>query len=44
MGSQVQYMGRLLGTAGVQSRYYPVMFGICILNACIAMLIMRFFA
>ena len=44
MGSQVQYMGRLLGTAGVQSRYYPVMFGICILNACIAMIIMRFFA
>lgn len=44
MGAQVQYMGRLLGTAGVQSRYYPMLFGICILNACIAMLVMRFFA
>lgn len=44
MGAQVQYMGRLLGTAGVQSRYYPMLFGICILNACLAMLVMRFFA
>ncbi|MGE4528159.1 MAG: YjiG family protein [Rhodospirillaceae bacterium] len=44
MGSQVQYMGRLLGTAGVQTRFYPVLFGICILNAAIAMLVMRFIA
>ena len=44
MGSQVQYMGRLLGTAGVQTRFYPVLFTICIINACIAMLIMRFIA
>lgn len=44
MGSQIQYMGRLLGTAGVQSRYYPMLFGICILNACIAMLLMQFLA
>lgn len=43
MGAQIQYMGRLLGTAGVQSRYYPLLFGICILNACISMIIMRFF-
>ncbi len=44
MGAQIQYMGRLLGTAGVQSRYYGMMFGICILNALLAMLVMRFFA
>lgn len=44
MGAQIQYMGRLLGTAGVQTRYYPMMFGISIMNALIAMLIMRFFA
>ncbi len=44
MGAQIQYMGRLLGTAGVQSRYYPLLFGICILNAAISMLVMRFFA
>lgn len=44
MGAQIQYMGRLLGTAGVQNRYYTMLFGICILNACIAMFIMRFIA
>ncbi|WP_337995929.1 YjiG family protein [Oleispirillum naphthae] len=44
MGSQIQYMGRLLGTAGVQTRFYPVLFGICVLNAGIAMLVMRFVA
>ena len=44
MGAQIQYMGRLLGTAGVQGRYYPMMFGVSILNAVISMLIMRIFA
>lgn len=43
MGAQIQYAGRLLGTAGVQSRHYPMLFGICILNAFISMFIMRFF-
>ncbi len=43
MGAQIQYAGRLLGTAGVQSRHYGILFGICILNAFIAMFIMRFF-
>lgn len=44
MGAQLQYMGRCLGTAGVQTRFYPVLFLISIVNAAIAMLIMRFFA
>ena len=44
MGAQIQYMGRLLGTAGIQGRYYPMLFGISILNAIISMLIMRIFA
>lgn len=44
MGAQIQYMGRLLGTAAVQTRYYPMLFGISIMNAFIAMLIMRFVA
>ncbi|MDT8903043.1 YjiG family protein [Anaeroselena agilis] len=44
MGAQIQYMGRLLGTAGVQTRYYPMLFGISVMNAVIAMLIMRFVA
>ena len=44
MGAQTQYMGRLLGTAGIQGRYYPMLFGISILNAIISMIIMRIFA
>jgi spore maturation protein SpmB len=44
MGAQIQYMGRCLGTAGVQARFYPVLFGISIVNALIAMLIMRLVA
>jgi spore maturation protein SpmB len=44
MGAQIQYMGRLLGVAEVQTRFYPILFGICIMNACIAMIIMRFMA
>ena len=44
MGAQIQYMGRLLGTAGIQGRYYPMLFGVSILNAVISMIIMRFFA
>ena len=41
MGSQIQYMGRLLGVAEVKTKYYPHLFGICILNALIAMLVMN---
>ena len=44
MGAQIQYMGRLLGTACIQGRYYPMLFGISILNAIISMIIMRIFA
>lgn len=44
MGAQVQYMGRLLGTAGVPAKHYPLLFGISIANALIAMVIMRFIA
>jgi spore maturation protein SpmB len=43
MGAQVQYMGRMLGTAGVQTRFYPVLFAISIINAVVGMLVMRFF-
>lgn len=44
MGAQLQYMGRILGTSGVQGRFYPIFLGISITNAIIAMLIMRFIA
>lgn len=42
MGSQIQYMGRVLGVAGVNARHYPVLFLISGLNALMAMLTMRY--
>lgn len=42
MGAQVQFMGRCLGTIGVNTKYYPVYFSISIINAMIAMVITRF--
>lgn len=44
MGSKIQYLGRLLGTVGVNPKYYPIMLGISICNALISMLIMRVLA
>ncbi|HEY8346382.1 MAG TPA: YjiG family protein [Symbiobacteriaceae bacterium] len=41
MGSLVQYMGRCLGTADVNARYWGVIIGIAILNALLAMWVMR---
>ena len=41
MGSLVQYLGRCLGTAEVQSKYYGIMIGIYILNALLAMWVMK---
>lgn len=43
MGSQVQYLGRILGPIGIEGRYIPVMIGISVLNAMGAMLVMNFF-
>lgn len=43
MGAQLQYMGRLLGVADVPKKYWPLLMLASILNACIAMIIMRFF-
>ena len=43
MGSQLQYMGRLLGVADVPKKYWPLLMVISIMNACISMLVMRFF-
>ena len=42
MGAQAQYMGRCLGTAGVQGRFYGPLLLIAIVNALLAMLVMRF--
>lgn len=43
MGSQLQYMGRLLGVADVPKKYWPLLIFNSIINAAIAMLVMRFF-
>ena len=42
MGSQVQYMGRCLGVIGTSAKRIPVLMGMSIINALIAMLIMNF--
>ncbi|MEM6159854.1 YjiG family protein [Erwinia sp. P6884] len=44
LGSQLQYMGRLLGVADVPKKYWPLLMLTSILNATVAMLIMRFVA
>lgn len=41
MGSQLQYMGRLLGVADVPKKYWPLLMAVSILNAVIAMMVMR---
>jgi len=44
MGAQIQYMGRLLGVSAVPKRYWPLLFVTCIINALIAMFVMKFIA
>ncbi len=41
MGSQVQYMGRIMGPIGTEARYIPIMIAISILNAFGAMFVMN---
>ena len=43
MGAQLQYMGRLLGVADVPKKYWPLLMLASIINAGIAMIVMRFF-
>ncbi|MCO6551560.1 MAG: YjiG family protein [Gilliamella sp.] len=43
MGSQLQYMGRLLGVADVPKKYWPLLMLTSIFNALVSMIIMRFF-
>lgn len=44
MGSQLQYMGRLLGVADVPKKYWPLLMFNSILNAVLCMLVMRVLA
>ncbi|MGY0148485.1 YjiG family protein [Edwardsiella tarda] len=41
MGSQIQYAGRILGVIGTAAKRIPLMIGISVVNAFLAMLIMR---
>lgn len=43
MGAQLQYMGRLLGTADVDKKYWPLLMAISIINALIGMFLMRLY-
>ena len=41
MGAQIQYMGRILGTCGLQTKYYPILFALSLFNAACSMFVMR---
>ena len=41
MGSQVQYMGRIMGPIRTEGRYIPIMIAISVLNAFAAMFVMN---
>jgi len=41
LDSTVQYIGRVLGTSGIKSKYYPMLMLTNVFNAVVGMLIMR---
>ena len=41
MGSQLQFMGRLLGVTGTKGKYFPIMLSISVLNAIISLWVMN---
>ena len=41
-GAMMQYMGRVLGTAAVEGRHYPIMITIVLFNTIVSMVIMKF--
>lgn len=42
MGSLVQYIGRILGTADTNKKHWGVMLAICVINALLALTLMSF--
>jgi Uncharacterized membrane protein len=42
MGAKVQFLGRMLGTAGVQKRFFLPLLGVSILNGILSLFVMRF--
>lgn len=43
LNAQIQYMGRLLGVAGVPAKYWPLLMLASFINACCSMLLMHWF-
>lgn len=43
MGAQIQYAGRILGVAGVDTRHYPAFYLIGVANSVMGMLTMKWF-
>lgn len=43
LGGQIQNLGRILGVIGIHPRFYPLLWGVTLLNAAIGMLLMRLF-
>ncbi len=41
MGSQVQYTGRILGVIGTRAKRIPLLIALSVVNAFLAMLLMR---
>lgn len=41
MGNPVQNVGRCLGISGVNTKHYPVIIGICVVNALVSIWVMR---
>jgi spore maturation protein SpmB len=43
LGGQIQNVGRILGVIGIAPRFYPLLWGVTLLNAAMGMVVMRFF-
>jgi len=43
LGGQLENLGRILGVIGIAPRFYPMLWGVTLLNAVIGMLLMRVF-
>lgn len=41
MGAQLTYMARVLGTSGIKTKYYPLLFGIGYFDGILALVLMR---
>lgn len=42
LGAKIQFLGRMLGTAGVQKRFYLPLLGVSVFNGILSLLVMKF--